>query len=208
MASRFFLTVYLMVAFCASGNARPDNFKWVRNVQQQTVRDYSNGMSAYYENGLWGFISPGGKVVVEPAYDEVSDFDGTFALVKKGSKWGVIDKSGKLVFPCDYDSISAFNDGVALAATGGLKHYLYADGKKKSLSAAYEFHEYSDGFARIKDNRKGTWGYIDHKGVIRVNPKYDSATDFMAGHAVVTLNGKSYSINKAGDRKIFSWEAK
>ena len=205
MAPRFFLTISLMVAFCASGNAEPDNFKWVRNVQQQTVRDYSNGMSAFYENGLWGFISPGGKVLVEPAYDEVSDFDGTFALVKKGSKWGVIDKSGNLVFPCDYDSISAFADGVAIADTGGLKHYLYADGKKKSLSTSYEFHEYSDGYARIKDSRSGKWGYIDHKGVIRINPKYESATDFKAGHAVVALGGKTYSINKAGDRKALSF---
>ena len=205
MAPKFFLTISLMVAFCASGNAEPDNFKWVRNVQQQTVRDYSNGMSAFYENGLWGFISPGGKVLVKPEYDEVSDFDGTFALVKKGSKWGVIDKSGNLVFPCDYDSISAFDDGVAIADTGGLKHYLYADGKKKSLSTSYEFHEYSDGFARIKDSRSGKWGYIDQKGVIRINPKFDSATDFKAGHAVVSLAGKTYSINKAGDRKSLSF---
>ena len=201
MASRFFLTVFLMVSLCASGNARPDNFKWVRNVQQQTVRDYSDGLSAYYENGLWGFISPGGKAVIEPAYDEVTDFDGDFALVKKSGKWGVINKTGKLVFQCEYDSISSFDDGVALADTGGLKHYLYSDGKKKSLSTSYEFHEYSDGFARVKDIKNGKWGYIDHKGVIRVNPKYDTATDFQAGHAVVSLNGKTYSINKAGDRK-------
>lgn len=205
MASRVFLTVFLMVAFCVSGNAEPDNFKWVRNVQQQTVRDYSNGLSAYYENGLWGFITPGGKVAIEPAYDEVSDFDGTFARVKKGDKWGVIDRYGNLVFSCDYDSISSFTDGVALADTGGLKHYLYADGKKKSLSTSYEFHEYSDGYARIKDNRNGKWGFVDHKGVIRVNPKYESATDFKAGHAVVSLNGKTYSINKAGDRKALSF---
>ena len=205
MASRFFLTVFLMVAFCVSGNAEPDNFKWVRNVHQQTVRDYSNGMSAYYENGLWGFISPGGKVLIEPAYDEVSDFDGTFARVKKGSKWGVIDKYGNLVFPCEYDSISAFTEGVALAETGGLKHYLYAGGKKKSLSTSYEFHEYSDGFARIKDNKTGKWGYIDHKGVIRVNPKFDAAGDFVADHAVVSQNGKTYSINKAGDKKSLSF---
>lgn len=194
-----------MVTFSVSGIAGPDNFKWVRSVQQQTVRDYSNGMSAYYENGLWGFISPGGKILIAPAYDEVSDFDGTFALVKKDGKWGVVDAYGNLVFPCDYDNISSFTDGVAVAVTGGLKHYLYSDGKKKSLSTSYEFYEYSDGYARIKDSKTGKWGYIDHKGIIRVNPRYDSATDFKTGHAVVSLNGKTYSINKAGDRKALSF---
>ena len=190
-----------MVTFSVSGFAGPDNFKWVRSVQQQTVRDYSNGLSAYYENGLWGFISPGGKVAIEPAFDEVSDFDGEFARVKKGSKWGVINKTGKLVFDCEYDSITTFTEGVALADFGGLKYYLYSDGKKKNLSTAYEFHAFSNGYARVKDNKNGKWGYVDMKGVIRINPKYDSASDFQAEHAVVTLNGKAYSVNKAGDRK-------
>jgi len=201
MASRFLLTFVLMVAFSVSGSARTDNFKWVRNVQQQTVRDYSNGLSAYYENGLWGFISPGGKVMIAPAYEEVSDFDGTFALVKQNGKWGVVDYYGKLVHACDYDSISPFEDGVAMADKDGLKSYLYADGKQKVLPTSYEFHPFSDGFARIRDVKSGKWGYADTKGVIRINPKYDSATDFNAGVAAVTLGGKAYSINKAGDRK-------
>ena len=129
MASRFFLTVFLMVTFSVSGNAGTDNFKWLRNVQQQTVRDYSNGLSAYYENGLWGFISPSGKVYINPAFEEVSDFDGDFALVKQNGKWGVIDKNGKFVHACDFDSISSFEDGVAMADKSGIKtaclHFLY-----------------------------------------------------------------------------------
>lgn len=205
MASRFFLTVFLMVAFTASGNARTDNFKWMRNVQQQTVRDYSNGLSAYYENGSWGFVSPGGKVVIAPTFEEVSDFDGKFALVKQNGKWGVIDKTGKFVHACDFDSISMFEDGVAMAEKDGLRSYLYEDGKQKVLPTAYEFYPFSDGFTRIKDRKNGKWGYADAKGVIRINPRFDSATDFNAGLAVVTLGDKAYSVNKAGDRKALSF---
>lgn len=78
-------------------SAQSDSFKWVRNVHQQTVRDYSEGMSAFYENGLWGFVSTDGDVVIAPAYDEVMDFSNSLALVMKGDKWGVIDKSGNVV---------------------------------------------------------------------------------------------------------------
>ncbi len=207
MASRFFLTVFLMVVFSVSGggNSVTDNFKWLRNVQQQTVRDYSHGLSAYYENGLWGFVSPGGKVVIAPVFEEVLDFDGTLAIVKQNGKWGVVEHYGKFIHACEYDSISAFEDGVALAEKDGVKLYLYEDGKKKTLPAAYEFHPFSGGFTRIKDVNSGKWGYADAKGVIRINPRYDSATDFNSGLAVVTLGDKAYSINKAGDRKGLSF---
>ena len=40
------------------------------------------------------------------------------------------------------------------------------------------------------------------KGVIRVNPRFDTASDFNAGYAVVTLKGKTYSINKSGDKHL------
>lgn len=205
MASRFFLTVILMVAFSVSGQARTDSFKWMRNVQQQTVRDYSNGLSAYYENGLWGFVSPNGKVVIAPAFEEVADYNGTSALVKQNGKWGVVNYYGDFIHACEYDSISEFEDGVAMAEKDGVKSYLYEDGKKKTLPSAYEFYPFSDGFARIKDAKNGKWGYADAKGVIRINPRYDSATDFNSGLAVVTLGGKAYSVNKAGDRKALSF---
>lgn len=194
------LLAVMSVAFILPASAKQDNFKWMRSVQQQTVRDYCNGLSAYYENGLWGFISTSGAVVIEPVYEEVSDFDGAYIRVKKDGKWGIITSSNRTVFPCQYDSITPFTEGVALADANGTKFYLYTDGKSKALSSSYEFFEFSDGFARVRDNKTGKWGYVDHKGVIRVNPRFDTASDFKVGHAVVTLKGKTYSINKAGDK--------
>ncbi len=202
VGSRYLFAIVLFsVVSVFSLSAKQDEFRWLRECRQQTVRDYSSGLSAYYENGLWGFISLEGSVAIRPAYDEVSDFDGSFARVQKNGKWGVIDKSGQLLFNCDYDSITAFNDGVALAVSGAHKTYLYTDGTKKDLPASYDFHAFSDGYARIKDVKNGKWGYVDQKGVIRIDPKYDSATDFKTGHAVVTLKDKTYSLNKSGDRK-------
>ena len=97
------LLAVLSVAFILPASAQQENFKWMRSVQQQTVRDYSHGLSAYYENGLWGFISTTGTVVIEPTYEEVSDYDGSYIRVRKDGKWGVVTSSNRSVFPCHYD---------------------------------------------------------------------------------------------------------
>ena len=201
---RLVATAILATTFFMSAQAQ-DSFKWVRNVQQQTVRDYSDGLSAFYENGLWGFITASGDVAIAPAFDEVKDFENSLCLVKKDGKWGVINKTGNFVHKCEYETISSFNDDVALAEDTGLKYYLYANGKRKQLSLTYEFGEYSDGFTKIQDRKKGKWGYADTKGVFRISPAFDSATDFKAGHAIVTKNGKAYAINKAGDKRSISF---
>lgn len=196
----------LSIALSVHLSAAQDNFKWMRTVQQQTVRDYSHGLSAFYENGLWGFVSTAGVVVIEPVYDEVSDFDGAYIRVCKEGKWGVITNANRVIFPCRYDSITTFTDGVALAVSNGTKFYLYTTGDVKKLPSTYDFYEYSEGFAKIRDNRNGKWGYIDNKGVIRINPRFDTASDFKAGHAVVTMKGKTYSINKSGDRHFLPFK--
>ena len=61
------LSTAVLLCSVVSIDAKSDSFKWVRSVQQQTVRDYSSGLSAYYENGVWGFVSPEGNVVIAPA---------------------------------------------------------------------------------------------------------------------------------------------
>lgn len=181
--------------------AQTTDFKWMRSVDRQTVRDYSCGMSAFYENGKWGFLDISGNVVVEPSYDEVRNFSSDLCLVSNAGKWGVINKKGKLVHQCEYDSISDFDNGIAFARQNGSGWYLYAAGRRQQLSDRYVFHPYSDGFARIKDSNTGKWGFVDSKGVIRIAPEYDKATDFKSGHALVSIGGKTYSINKSDDRK-------
>lgn len=200
------VAVILTTLFAASTHAQPRNFKWVRNVNQQTVRDYSEDYSAFYENGLWGFVTIYGTVAIAPAFEEVSDFNNSRCLVKQDGKWGVINKMGAFVHKCEYDTISEFTDGVALAEADGIKSFLYADGKKTVLSLNYDFSPFSEGYTKIQNRKNGKWGYADMKGVIRINPSFDSATDFKNGHAIVTKSGKAYSINKSGDKRMLPFK--
>lgn len=197
------LFLFLMaVPYLAGQNT---NFKWLRNVEEQIVRPYSDGLSAYFENGKWGFIDLNGKVAISPIYDEVQDFKSNYSIVKKDGKWGVIDKNENQLFPFVFDSITPFESGIALANEGTLKSYLYINGKRQALSNKYEFFPYSEGLAKIKSTKNGKWGYIDSEGIIVINPRFDSAGDFHGSVAMVSRNGETYLINTKGDKKNVSF---
>ncbi len=201
-ASRTLLTLVLAVSTCISASAQKENFKWIRNVEQQNVRDYSDGLSAYYENGKWGFINPSGWVVINPEYDEVKDFVNGLCLVKKDGKWGVINKTGQVIHACEYESISDFDSGIAYAMKNLFSFYLYDTGKKAQLPVSkFRYSPFSNGLARILNVKTGKWGYTDTKGVVAIDPEFTSASDFKNGHAIVTSKGKDYIINKKGDMK-------
>lgn len=69
------------------------------------ARDFSDGIAAVQpdrKTKLWGFIDRTGKIVIEPQYKGVGDFEHGIARVitahegKKG--WGYIDKTGKVIW--------------------------------------------------------------------------------------------------------------
>ena len=46
----------------------------------------------------------------------------------------------------------------------------------------------------------GKYGYIDTQGIVVIQPRYDTAEDFMHGVAVVTKGRRRITIDKQGDR--------
>ena len=182
-----------------------NSFKWLRNVEEQTVRPYSEGLSAYYENGKWGFLNLDGKIKIHPQYDEVTDFKNNISIVKKDGKYGVINNAGVLVFPISFESISQFSDGMALAQENGVKYYLYQNGKRTPLKNTYEYYPFSEGLAKIKNKKNGKWGYINTKGDFVINHVYTYASDFSGGVAVVSKGGEYFLINDKGAKKSTSF---
>ena len=69
--------------------------------------EFSDGLGAYFNGNLWGFIDTTGKVICEPRYDEVEGFmDGIARVTNRvdyEDVYGFIDKTGKEIVPVKYD---------------------------------------------------------------------------------------------------------
>lgn len=205
------LHIFSVLTLCAlllTGNAsaeeaphrNPAPFKWIRPVQGQILKTYSEGMAPYCVAGKWGYMDKNGNIAILSQYEEAGAFENGLAIVKLDGKWGVIDIHGKTVFECIYDNISPFSDGYALAETGSENYYLSSDGKRQHLPDNLTFYPYSSGLAKVKKsiNGKDKYGYIDTKGLFIMEPEFDAASDFYGNTAFVLFKGKSFSIEKNG----------
>ena len=60
-------------------------------------------------DGMTGYISREGKVVIPVKYKEVINYDDEAVVVKAGKKWGVYDSTGKIAVPVKYEGIDNIN---------------------------------------------------------------------------------------------------
>lgn len=204
------ILVFLLFMGTQSGiKAQEDlTFKWLRSVHGQSLRPYSGNFAAFYEAGKWGYEDMDGTVVIPAEYEEAGNFINGVAIVKKAGKWGVITPSGDEVYQCVYDTIAPFSsNGIALASIDMSWYYLHIDGKIQSLPSDLTFNSYHNGLAKVMKKVRGheRYGYIDTKGYFVIEPIFDEASDFFGDNAFVTINGRHYSINTKGKRKILDF---
>lgn len=124
-------------------------------------------------------------------YDKVGCLrDGLAGVIKqsddqydKANRVGYIDKDGQLIIPFQFDAIVAGEGGESL-----------------------DFNDFSEGLAAISKNDK--YGFIDTKGKVLIEPKYDWASSFSNGLAVVSAEGLYGAIDKQGKTVIpFEYQA-
>lgn len=75
---------------------------------------FSNGIALIEdENGLKGFIDKKGRVIIEPQYDEASDFKSGFAVVLKKEfekkYWQIINKKGEIIYELSSETYETHN---------------------------------------------------------------------------------------------------
>ena len=198
---------YMLRAQTETFHPATSSFKWIRTVHGQSQRPYSDDFAAFYEAGKWGYEDVKGNVVIPAEYEEVKDFSNGLAIVKKDGKWGVITPTGREVFKCIYDTIAPFSNNVALAAIDKSWYYINSNGKVQGLPSDMTFHSYSNGLARVKKKVRGQdrYGYIDSRGFFVIEPIFDQASDFFGEKALVTINGRHFSINAKGKRQALDF---
>lgn len=142
------------------------------------------------DEGKYGFINTSGKVVIEPKYDEVSDFNDGYAWAVKKVKnkdnkdekiFYIINKSGKEIkkLKKDINIESRYRNNYFLASMGEKDKQLVLLDKngnifKKFPSKITDINDYDDK-TYIYKNKEDKWGINsmkDDKTIIRA--KYES----------------------------------
>lgn len=120
-----------------------------------------------------GIIDSTGYEIVPPKYQDIKEFKNGYAVVRIGQHkylYGVIDSTGKEIIPPIYRYIDSFNEGIALMSKG------------------------TDSSATVVK-----YGYINNKGIVIVEPKFDEAVAMKNGIACVIINKMCGVIDKSGN---------
>ena len=124
-------------------------------------------------------------------YDKVGCLrDGLAGVIKqsndeydKTNRVGYIDKDGQLIIPFEFDAIVAGEGGESL-----------------------EFNDFSEGLAAVSKNDK--YGFIDTKGKVVIELKYEWASSFSDGLTIVSVEGLYGAIDTQGKTVIpFEYQA-
>lgn len=160
----------------------------------------------------WAAIDEKGNNIFVVDFDEMGVFHDGYAIVanytnneKKDKIFGFIDKKGKVVLPLEYVDAIPFQEGFAYVMKEGKRGYLSNNLDKNGLltmsinllgnKVGYNF---SEGLAAIS-NEEYAFGFINSKGEVVINYRFDEPAEFSEGKAKVTLMGKFGFIDKTGN---------
>lgn len=123
--------------------------------------------------------------------------------------WGYANLKGELIIPAQYSKCYGFTtEGYAIVVNPLTNMIGFINLKGEEMHAditdykilnifGFETEGFSDGLLAVKVGKK--WGYLDTSGKVAIATKYDNATSFNGGYAVVK-NGETHIIlNKKGE---------
>lgn len=165
-----------------------ENLREIEKIQQQIAESqranqvniqglkFFDGLAAFKNNGLYGFIDIQGNIVIKPQFKYAGRFSRERSAVQSASNdlWGFIDTKGNYIVYPQYCSLGAFSESDGLAG-------VYKDGYKVGDKCV-----------------GGKWGFMNTSGQWEINPVLDHAERFIQGKAKVTYQGNQGYINRYG----------
>ena len=114
---------------------------------------------------------------------------------------GFIDETGEIIIDPQYSNAGDFEEGLAYVTRNKAERFINKKGETV-VSPEWDsmWVSFSDGVVPVK--KDGKWGYVDTKGDLVIDCKFESASSFGQGLAPVKFNGKWGYINKSGDFAI------
>ncbi|MBL0357366.1 MAG: WG repeat-containing protein [Chitinophagaceae bacterium] len=172
-------------------------------VNKGATRDPMMGM----HGGYWGFINKEGKEVIPFKFEGVESYSKELIMVKVNNLCGYIDRVGKEIIKPRYIWINDFSEGFATGRRYLTNEELTAIGKNPAIDKveAWTFFDTKGNeiitpkYNAISPPKEGLlmvtivpapyqpekYGYIDKKGKVAIEIKYDGSYGFSEGLASV-----------------------
>jgi hypothetical protein len=146
-----------------------------------------------------GFINKAGKVVVQPNFQYVSDFNNGLAAAKLNNKYGFIDKKGNFIVANEYDDAKDFENGLSVVNKGNQYGAIDAKGAVVVPLKYKDLYEFKDGLL-IFDN-DDTYDFYNTKGEslfsITIGDD-DNVGSVNNGYGIISLAKETIFINATG----------
>lgn len=179
-------------------------------IERKIIKEKGKGKSKAFipaetikENSTYtmGYMNTEGKIIIEPIYDDLSDFDSSgMARFVRNGKLGLINKSGHVILKETYLYIGPFCEDLALAKVDELYGYIDRKGKWFIKPRFINGGDFGSGLAPVMAGK--LWGYINHQGKFAIQPTYDYAESYSEGMAGIVLGKKWGMINLSGEMSI------
>jgi len=102
---------------CGYGKIKDVVYKLDYKTKEMTPTKYSGviwcdeDLSEVKVDGKYGFMNKKGELVIQPIYQNTSQFEEGLAAVQLDGKWGIIDTLGNMVIKPQFDDIRSFRGG-------------------------------------------------------------------------------------------------
>ncbi len=158
----------------------------------------------------WGYIDKTGKVVIKPQFSQAERFSDGLARIHNNAV-GYINKAGEMVIPpkyCYKGEFGDFTEGLAYveiilgcfefspSTIDRRTEYGYINKTGEMVISKLGYGWFSEGLAPVQIDDK--YGYIDKTGKIVIEPKFESALNFVESLAFVQINKKDVYIDTKG----------
>jgi len=125
----------------------------------------------------------------------------------EGSKfWGYANEEGELIIPAKYKKCFPFSGGFAVVYINKTYSFIKPDGSllntkvkdfRLAKSSLFGLQGFSNGMVQVKLGDK--WGYLNTEGELVIEAKYDDASFFSQGFAIVKIGEGFLIIDKQGN---------
>ena len=180
------------------------NCQIVDSAKFDKIGNLVNDRAIVIKNGKIGYIDGKGQLVLDFKFDdypnaiELSQFKGSYAVVKINGKYGVIEQFGKLIIPATYNQLGSFSP--LMAFTKG-KGWGFIDMSNNILiQPQFESAEsFKNGFAIVE--KMTLFGLIDSKGTVTV-PLNFTEVKALDNERVIVSRGPNSGVYKVSGEEI------